>query len=252
MTAQFSTIVGLKRRAKHIQIDQGCKHHLALDAAAREGGFQNFGHARAALADRAPVMFSINLEQHWHNRRARAHGVEYLQVPLRQSLADLVKPHHLVGNLGGCRILGEHTLDLHSEGYLDDNAAYAVSRAKRVARTLQFMDLTGLKPSRAVRCYPRSDWQNRPPIADHDNCWYEPGSRQFVLSTEPYPTRAERSKAQMDDWCNKHGFTHARVNWGSIYGHTTELWLATKAGTAIDLHKLASSLEAEPTQFADE
>jgi hypothetical protein len=252
MSTQFTTIDGLKRRAKRIGREEACKHHVALDAAAREGGFSNFAHALHTIDVGSLPQFSVTLEQWWYNREDKASGTEALVVPLSMPLADLVKPHHLVGYLGGCKLRDENTLRLFSDDFVRDNADYAMRRLTRVARALQFMEITGLRPSDAIRCYPRNDGYNRPPIADHDHCWYHPLTRQFVLSTEPYDSRVEDMSIQMDGWSAKHGFQYARIPWGSIYGYTTQLWLAAKAETTLDLDAIVQKLAATSARFVDD
>lgn len=50
MTAPlFTTLEGLKSRAKKLKKLRGCTHTQALDEMARMGGYQNFTDARRAL-----------------------------------------------------------------------------------------------------------------------------------------------------------------------------------------------------------
>lgn len=46
---QFTTIAGLKSRAKRMKKDLGIQHAEALNRVAREGGYQNYQHAHRAL-----------------------------------------------------------------------------------------------------------------------------------------------------------------------------------------------------------
>src|SRR3546814_1831668 len=90
------------------------------------------------------------------------------------------------------------------------------------------MDATGLKPSSARRCYPTHEYDSRPPVADHDHCWFDPDARVHILSTEPYPGRSERGEPRQIEWERRHGWSTMYVDWGSIYGnrseeHTSEL-----------------------------
>ncbi|MHA3791487.1 hypothetical protein [Rhizorhabdus wittichii] len=45
----FTTIDGLKRRAKRLKKEQGIRHAQALDAVAVAGGYQNYAHALRML-----------------------------------------------------------------------------------------------------------------------------------------------------------------------------------------------------------
>lgn len=241
----------LKRRASHIKRELGCKHHIALDRAAVEFGFQNFKHAQGVLGQTGQPSYPVMLSQWWFNNETRASGTETLTMALRQPLTALLKPHHLTEYLGGCRFVGDQGLDLHSGNYLKDDPDYAMRRLRQVARILEFCEITGLRPSYARRCYPRGNWENRPPMADHDHCWFDPVTRQYVLTTEPYPGRASRQIVEMEEWRTQHGFDLEQVRWGSIYGYGTELWLAAKRSAAINLKEIIARLDRTPSAFVD-
>lgn len=49
----FSTIDGLKRRAKKLKREHGIPHHQALDAVAVAGGYQNYAHALRSIEESA-------------------------------------------------------------------------------------------------------------------------------------------------------------------------------------------------------
>ncbi|MCC6941692.1 MAG: hypothetical protein IT551_08820 [Novosphingobium sp.] len=46
----YSTLEGLKRRAKRLKKETGCTHVAALNQMARMGGYDNFVHASRALS----------------------------------------------------------------------------------------------------------------------------------------------------------------------------------------------------------
>lgn len=254
MASHIYSIDNMKRRARQIASEQNCKLHVALDLVAVGRGFANFKdavHKSANQPETAPLTFPVLLRQWWRNSKTRESGTETLTVSLSEIATQLLKPHYLRGYFGGCHVADEGTINLHIGGYLEDNAEYAQRRLRRVARALEFMEVTGLRPSRSNRCYPKSDYHNRPPIADHDERWYHPATKQFVLSTEPYPGRAEHRRAGMSEWCAKHGFEYTQVNSPSIYGHGTELYLACKKGSSVDIHKIAAVIAASPLTFVD-
>lgn len=254
MASQNYSIDNMKRRAKQVAREQGCKLHAALDLVAAKRGFANFKDAAHKVTKQpatAQPSFPVLLRQWWRNAKTRVSGTEELVVTLSQPAIQLLKPHYLRGYFGGCRVADEGTIDLHVGGYLDDNSEHAQRRLRRVARALQFMEITGLRPSRSNRCYPGSDYQNRPPIADHDECWYHPTTKQFVLSTEPYPGRANHRKSKMSEWCATHSFQYVQIDSPSIYGYGTELYLACKSGSQISLEQIAADLAASPLTFED-
>lgn len=243
----------LRRRAVHIKRERGLKHYQALNLAANEHGYQNYTEAvrllKPALSD--PNFHRVTLSQTWSNRQTGQRNVEKLVITLRQPLTDLIKPRQLVGNLGGTQIIDNLNLTLPYEVSVDDRAEYAIKRLQRVARTLEFIEITGLYPSTALRCYPKGNWNNRPPIADHDNCWYDPKTKRYLLTIEPYPGRPDRHQAQLHGWQEKHGYGLSQIPWGSIYGYGTEMWVAAKNGT-FDLEQLSILLSSKPSKFSDD
>lgn len=48
-TPLYTTLEGLKSRAKRLKKASGCTHNEALNEMARQGGYQNFSEARRAL-----------------------------------------------------------------------------------------------------------------------------------------------------------------------------------------------------------
>lgn len=44
-----TTLLGIKQLAKKISKAEGVRHHVALDKAAKQAGYQNFTHARHSL-----------------------------------------------------------------------------------------------------------------------------------------------------------------------------------------------------------
>jgi hypothetical protein len=250
MTSVHVTISALKRRAKLIGREMNMVHAKALDEAAKELGFQNFIHARRSISSESASSFKFNITNRWFSSETRERGETVLEVALRSSLQDLLKPHHFVGYFGGDRVTGAGDYEVGYANSAQDNAAYSLERSKRVARALEFIQITGLKPSSARRCYPRGEWSNRPPFADHDHCWYDPVSKAHLLSTEPYPGRADSCLAETSAWHDRHHFVSRRIEWGSIYGYGTELWLVGhKSATAL-IDRVRESLEKSPTRFS--
>jgi hypothetical protein len=152
----------------------------------------------------------------------------------------LVKPHHLVDSLAGCTIEGD--LAMRSEGFMRDRRD-SVDDLGKLARTLQFIDRTGLTPSRARKCYPKGNWDNRAPIADHDSCWYDAAARVHILVTQPYPGRASSHSDEQAAWDERHDWCTLQTNWGSVYGHGTEFFLLCPKDYAPVLKRKIAVLE---------
>jgi hypothetical protein len=247
----YLKVSDLKNRARRIAREENLPRHEALDEAARRGGFQNYMHALRQLPDQAsaPVGYPVEIMQRWFVRKTREHGTARVTVSLAKPLTDVVKPQHFIENLGGCRLDGDSLIV--SDGWTRDGEQ-SVHDIGKIARTLQLMDATGFKPSRARRCYPKGEWDNRPPIADHDNCWFDHDAKAHILSTEPYPGRAEWRDPQQKAWEEKHGWATIRVNWGSVYGHGTELYLLCPDAYAPTLRAKVAVLEASPSAISDD
>lgn len=239
------TIGGIKRRAKEIQREQGFTKAKCLDLASRIAGYQNYKHAYAALAHSARALkHRVTIIEHWFDPHEKASGTEGLTFELKAPLNDFVKSHQLRGRLGGFKISSDNTLEAVGHSLTaQDTARWLVCRT---ARTLQFMAATGLKPSSGRRGYPRSKWENRPPQADHDVCWYDPITKRFILTDEPYPDRARRAASDRTKWAQKFGMTVLRSDWAGMHNEPTELYLIGKAGHSPWLEKLTSKLSNSP------
>ncbi|MGO4127903.1 hypothetical protein AB4Z01_26145 [Inquilinus sp. YAF38] len=248
MAIQFSTIDGLKRAAKKVKRETGMTHAQALDHIARAGGFQNFIHASRNVGEAKPApRFPVTISQYWFDRKSKTRGTENLTIHLSQPLTDLVRLHHLKGYLGGAQLQGENHLYGYDKG---DDQDHARKLTCRLARALQFMDATGLKPSTGKRFYPNSDWYNRPPGVDHDHGWYDPRTKTHLFTDEPYGID-QQTQAERAIWCERHGFDLLRSSRASIYGYGTELYLIAKRDTALDLKALLAKLEASPPPISE-
>ena len=246
----FLKLADLKNRARRLVREDQLAHHAALDEAARRGGFQNYVHATCHLPDEAePPRHAIQVMQSWWEREPRRFGTATVTLALRNRLTDLLKQHQLVEYLGGCRIEGEASLI--SDGSMRDHED-SQHDVGRLARALQFMDVTGLKPSRARQCYPKGNWDNRPPIADHDSCWFDPEARVHILMTQPYPGREVRAREDHMNWEARHAWATIQVGWGSIYGFGTEFYLLCPKAYAPTLRAKVAQLEASQAAIEDE
>lgn len=249
MEYNFLKLADLKNRARRIAREEQLARHAALDEAARRGGFQNYVHAQRQLPDDGePPRHAVRVEQQWWEREPRRFGTAAATLALRSPLGELVKPHQLVEYLGGCKIEGEI---LVSDGSRRDQRD-SQHDVGRLARALQFMDVTGLKPSRARQCYPKGEWDNRPPIADHDSCWFDPVARVHILMTQPYPGRELRRRDDHAAWEARHGWATIQTGWGSIYGFGTELYLLCPKAYAATLAEKLAALERSRAAVEDE
>lgn len=250
MTRPTSTDA-IKRLAKRVSRERSMPHYQALDHVAKTLGFNNFVHASRSIARGSEYAHYAKILERWWDRDSRKGGVIEIPVQIRTAPEDILKSHQMTGYFGGSRWLDSNELQMYFGNYAGDSEEYAARRARKAARALEFIDITGLKPSIARKCYPKGSWYNRPSIADHDQCWFDPASRTHILTTEPYPDRSEIKLNELKLWEEKHAFKATRINWGSIYGSGTNLWLIASIRSPIDLDALIRKLEAAPTRFPD-
>ncbi len=251
MTKQFATLDGLKRAATRLKRVTGLSHSAALEQVAREAGFPDYHSAAAKLAKPAATLrkqYPVTIIEAWRDRPNNKHGKESRTFLIDVPLETLVKPHHLKGYLSGCTLGEDSTIIGYGHKESPDQARFEICR---VARALQFMAATGLTPTRSQRCYPKGRWDNRPPGADHDNAWYDPKTRSYVLTEEPYPGRMKSYSGERASWALNHGWRTVRVRWESIYGHGTELYLSAPASGGVNLSALARRLAAMGAAYSE-
>lgn len=249
MSFEYETLAGLKSLARKIQADNDLPHHQALELAARHGGFAGYIDAKRKLPEKRQSLFGVTVRQDWWGYESKDGGTAEITLHLKTPLPELMKPHHLTGYFGACKLRSSEVIERSGRQRHADETQWYIGR---IARALQFMDATGLKPSDARRCYPGADWDGRPPVADHDHAWYDPKARVHVLSTEPYPGRSEQNADDQASWEMKHGWTTFYVNWGGIYGNGTELILCCPQAYAETLKGKIALLEAAPAAIGDD
>lgn len=248
MIFQYSTLAGLKSLAKQIQAERSVPRHDALNLAARAGGFQGYVDAKRKLPNQA-APHDVTVRQNWWGYETRENGTAQIDLKLRTALTELVRPHHLTGYLGACKVAESVFLERSGQQRHANETQWYIGR---IARALQFMDATGLKPSSARRCYPTHEYDSRPPVADHDHCWFDPEARVHILSTEPYPGRSERGEPQQIEWEQRHGWSTKYVDWGGIYGNGTEFILCCPVAYTEVLLSKVKLLERSPPVVEDE
>jgi hypothetical protein len=249
MSFKYETLAGLKSLAKKIQAKHSVPRHQALEIAACHGGFSGYIDPKRKLPEKRPELFGVNVRQTWWGYESGDGGTANIAMRLRNCLPELVKAHHLTGYLGACSIKDGPSLERKGQQRHADEVRCYIGR---IARTLQFMDATGLKPSHARKCYPESDVENRPPFADHDHAWFDPFERVHILSTEPYPSRLERDSPKQPAWELKHDWNTFYVEWGGIYGHTTKFVLCCPSHYSDTLKRKIDLLKLSPAALSDE
>ncbi|MER9926692.1 hypothetical protein NKJ84_28130 [Mesorhizobium sp. M0048] len=135
--------------------------------------------AKASLARNV-----VYISTFWEDGQTRTSGRETIRVFISKPLDELIKPSQdrYAHKLGRFRRHGsDHVVD----GYRPDSASAALARACGAARVLQFMDITGLQPSKA-HVEPGAEYLARLPGRDHGSAWYDPVAKHHVGADEPY------------------------------------------------------------------
>jgi len=253
---QPSSIEGIKRLAKAISKRDSITHSKALDTASQASGFGNFQHAHRSLsnrsADAAPVRHVVYISTFWRDSETRTSGRETIRVFLSTPLDELIKPtqYRYAHKLGRFR---RHASDHVIDEYRPDSASAALARACGAARVLQFMDITGLRPSKA-RVEPREGYSARLPGHDHGSAWYDPVAKHHVGTDEPYSGSALSKIAERDAWARKHNWLLAKPDWAGMYYPEggSELFLYADASKGYSLDGLLKALSKAPSAIVPE
>ncbi|WP_244571557.1 DUF5623 domain-containing protein [Mesorhizobium carmichaelinearum] len=243
---QLSSIEGIKRLAKAISKRDSISHSKALDTASQVSGFGNFQHARRSLAaysaDTSPARNVVYVSTFWRDGQTRTSGRETIRVLLAKRLDELIKPaqYRYAHKLGRFR---RHASDHVIDEYRPDSASAALARVCGAARVLQFMDITGLRPSKA-RVEPREGYSGRLPGCDHGSAWYDPVAKHHVGADEPYSGSVQSKIAERDAWARKHNWSLARPEWAGMYypEGSSELYLYADASKGYSLDGLLQAL----------
>ncbi|MEO7690925.1 MAG: DUF5623 domain-containing protein [Sphingomonas sp.] len=240
-----STIDGIKSLATVIKREQSVTHAQALNLAARVAGYDNYSAARRALAGKARHRLWITVR--WNNRKAKERGRETLQVTLAVPYGELVTPAQASNDryLGNLRLdASDHVVSLS----ISEDQELARRRVCEIARTLQFLEGTDLKPSNARRAYPKGDFDNRVPDQDHASVWWDPVHRRHVLADEPYVRREDPISGRRQAWAERHGWEIVKPAWGGLYWPDggCHLFLMTDLSKGPTLRPMVSALESGP------
>lgn len=217
-SVQPSTLAGISRLAKAIRKQDQITHLAALEIAAQRAGYQNYQHARHALnRDQAPLpsqlVHSIYLSAYWRDTstKPRQSGLETIRIDLPRPLAEFLKRHqiHRARNLEGYFLASEDHLEMRSNLHSQEAARDFLHRA---ARSLQFIEATGLRPAANRLQRKPMDQLDDLPNVDHGSRWISPAGDWLFLD-EPYsPSLTERAA-----WLANRGLHGAWPNWNGLH-----------------------------------
>ncbi len=243
-----SSIEGIKQLAKRFKRAEGIQHVVALDKASLAAGFQNYKHALRGLDNivlppaSAHVLY---ISVPWRDRANNATGREVLKILTNKPLDALISPakYKAARALTAMRREGpDHIADT----YTASSQQAAREEACAAARTIQFIETTGLVPSIAKRSFPRGQFQNRMPGSDHDTAWFDPIAKAYLRANEPYSRGGVTPEQQL--WATQHGWAVAAAPWKGMYRPDggSSLFLAADASKGYSLDPIISRLADAP------
>lgn len=223
-----SSLEGIKRLAKTLKRDNNTTHLRALDEAAHAAGYQNFQHARNQLANsqrerpRAGARHDVFLTAYWRDEEGLS-GRETLRLEFTKPLNAIVKPRQLPGYLRHFRWDADDHLETTPDIRDQLTARNLVNRA---ARTLAFLETTGLVPGSRRGQHAVAHRAHGMPNHDHQSTWIDTDSNFELLVDEPYGRFSVESQValMLDDraeWLRPRGLYIADTRWPGLYspGH---------------------------------
>lgn len=221
-----STVDGIKQLAKKIAREHSISHTLALEVASRQAGYENFVHAKRQLqAGAKQNRYAVFLSIHWHAPRVlkgeprptgpRA-GREILRVDLARALPDIVAKHRVSHGRGlhGFRMEYEDHLE-HQTNVEGQSTARGL--LLKAARSLRFMEATGLQPVSTKKYDEISLQLTKMPGKDHASDWFDPATEGYVCLDEPYAAAIKRRLSEREGWLESNGLKMICPAWEGIY-----------------------------------
>lgn len=243
------TVSGIKSYARDLKKSLGIDHHAALQMASVAAGYQNLDHAKAATAKllvkvTAPRHVTV-LTGHWKDPETHTKGTECLAIALSRPLLALATheqmKHHML--LGDSFIYDGQQLVCNALRSGQDSTRFTLCQ---LARTLQFMDATGLRPSSSrSRIYPGGNVRNRPPGADHTRAWYAPDTGAFYMSDEPYQDEAHLLDQKRSQWAQQHSYAVLQAKWPGMHAPEagSRLYLIGSNSRLSDMQAMLASID---------
>lgn len=216
-----STIQGIKRLSKSIGRDQKVTHSKALDIAAQRAGFSSFRHAKNHLGtdsrsqtQREVAIFPMWITAYWRDKESRS-GRETVCVSCRLPWGSVLKKSELSAARGlrGFRVDAADHLESRMDMVDQDAARREVCEA---ARTLQFMEITGLRPLTG-QVYQLTRGAEKLPRRDHASAWRDPYTQAIVVVDEPYSTSIEGLLEERAPWAKSASAAIDATSWPGMY-----------------------------------
>lgn len=243
-----TTIDGVKSLAAQLRKEQGIKHAVALDLAAKAANCENYPHARRTLPLRigAPTHPYVLLTIYWLDKDQRyRRGRETLRIEISKRIFDLCPKPALkkLRGLGDFRMVAEDHFVCDWLAHTQDFARNTLCTAER---SIRFIEYTGLHPCQDHRkANPKSLADDPLPNADHSSNWVDPISGQFVLVDEPYSLAPNHTAR--DAWAARNGWRVVKTYWPGMYNpYACNLFVASDGATGYDLDALVAKINGMP------
>lgn len=252
-----TTLLGIKSLAGDLKKTLGIKHHEAMQQAAVAAGYQNLAHAQAVLAHATPYAAPsprhiTTIVRHWKDPDTNQAGTEALAIELAHSFTELAPSREVLEKQNFLRaywVCNRNQLIATSFDRAQVTARRAICQT---ARVLQFMDASGLRPSRSSsRIYPANSSRNRIPGASHTHAWHNPKTRDYLMTDEPYEGSTEEHLGNREEWARTHDYEVRKVGWLGMYAPEvgSRLYLVGNKKGGIDLTKMQQALDQLPDVF---
>lgn len=220
------TLKGIKKQAKKICLP-GQKHAEALDIVARQLGYRDYYQAQQKLASGEVLpetvlrqsQHSVFLSAYWRDTdtRPRSAGCETLEIFLPRPLNTIVSKHQSTYalNLQGFRQEASDHFEMISNA---NSQARAWELLVRAALTLQFMEVSGLRPATSQKQRQALELLTDFPLKDHVSLWIDPASGTWVALDEPYGrVNNESNVMRRTAWISDKALHLTKPVWAGLY-----------------------------------
>jgi len=249
-----STVDGIKQLAKKIKREQSVSHTAALDLASRQAGYENFVHARHQLS--VPRVFPVYMTVHWVAPRGELTpgapwaGREMLRVDLSRPLPEVIAKHRVSAARGLEPFRMEYADHLeHLTNVSGQDGAY--KRLLAAARSLRFMEATGLQPVTTQAMREQANALRELPGRDHTSAWFDPATNAVLLLDEPYRASIVRQAQERAGWAATNGNRLLAPEWEGIY-YPGECVPHLVSKDAALVERVAAALSTLPPQVVPE
>lgn len=236
----------IKRQAKQLKAYGSNKTHTQLlNEVSILAGYENFRHAQNNLVGEIVSLkkYDISISAHWRDEKTKQRGLEKLEIQLSIPLLDIIKPNDLklIRTSSHFILDGNNRLNQYYNSSSQESARDSLCQ---MARVIQFMECTGLRPSKGYsRALPSNN--NRIPGQDHIKSWFDEKKR-YLVTDEPYIAKFEHNKDinARREWCEVHNYSQIKPTWLGMHNPEggTELYLFSSNKNGVPLGPLLEKL----------